>query len=818
MKKMILPALLVLLPILGCAQLSLTGKIIDRSTNEPLPGAGIVLLNTYHATTSSNTGTFSIRNLKGGNYTLVVSYIGYKNDTTFLSLNSSTELNIALLPTAIMQDEVIVYATRAGNNTPVASQNFKRKEISSMNFGQDLPVLLGNSISTVATSDAGNGMGYTALRIRGTDMTRINVTINGIPLNDPESHNVFWVDLPDFAASTDNIQIQRGVGTSTNGASAFGASINLQSAHLKTEPYSEISSSAGSFNTFKNSFSLGSGLINQHFSMDARISKISSDGYIDRSASDLLSFYISGAFTSEKDLFRLNIFSGKEKTQQAWDGIPSDILKTNRTYNGTGAYTNNKGDLCYYDNETDNYSQTHFQAILSHQFNKKLFLNTSLHHTIGSGYYEQYRENDWLSAYGISPIKINSPFYITDNDTISTPDSTISISDLVRRKQLANTFTGLTWSMNYHTGRLKSSFGGSWNTYTGNHFGTVIWSQFAGNADINHEWYRSQAIKRDLNIFIKTEYSINHNLGTWIDLQVRRINYSIDGIDDDTRNITQDHNFNFFNPKVGLTYSLNTNHSTYASFSIANREPNRDNFVDADPSRPVPQPETLFDTEAGYTFASNRFSFSTNLYYMYYKEQLVLTGAINDVGAAVMINVPESYRAGIELSAKALITGNLKWEPSVTVSRNKIKSFVEYIDDYSADWDFNGQLAANHTDTDLAFSPSVVANSNISWMAFKGFNINVISKLVGRQYIDNTQNSDRQLDPYFVTNLLMGYTLNPHFCKEIALSLMINNIFNNEYESNAWVYRYSYDNSMQKADGYFPQAGLNFLAGISVKL
>jgi len=682
-----------------------------------------------------------------------------------------------------------------------------------MNFGQDLPVLLGNSISAVSTSDAGNGMGYTALRIRGTDMTRINVTINGMPLNDPESHNVYWVDLPDFATSTDNIQIQRGVGTSTNGAAAFGASINLQSANLKTEPYAEVNSAFGSFNTLKNSVSFGTGLFDKHFSLDARISKLSSDGYIDRASSDLLSYYISGAYTSGKDLLRFNIFSGKEKTYQAWDGISSAILDTNRTYNDMGAYIDSKGNQRYYSNETDNYTQTHYQALYSHQFNKNLFLSVSLHHTDGAGYYEEYRESDNLANYGIDPIRTDSPYYTIGTDTIQTPDSTISKSDLIRQKHLANTFTGLTWALNYHTSQIQSSLGGSWNTYTGNHFGRVIWSQFTGNSEINHEWYRSKALKNDFNIFSKTEYAATEKLHTWLDVQYRRIYYSIDGIDNDGRDITQNHTFNFFNPKAGISYNLAENQNIYTSISIANREPNRDNFVDSDPSKPAPKPETLYDAEAGYSYSSNQVSMNANAYYMYYNQQLVLTGAINDVGSPVMVNVPVSYRAGIELSAKALLTRNLKWEPSVTLSHNKIKTFTEYIDD----WDTWGQIAVNHTNTDLSFSPSVTANSSLSWMAFKGFNINFISKFVGRQYIDNTQSSDRQLDPYFVNNLLINYAINPKFLKEISFSLMMNNLFNEQYESNAWVYRYSSENTFQKLDGYFPQAGINFMAGISIK-
>lgn len=813
MKHRILPVLLVMLPFLGMAQVDLSGKVTDRETKESLPGAHIRLLSTYNTAVSSNSGSFTI-NLKPGKYQVVTSYLGYKNDTTEVNILKSTDLTIRMIPSAILEDEVIVRATRAGSNTPVAHQDFDKKEISALNFGQDLPVLLGNSISAVSTSDAGNGMGYTALRIRGTDMTRINVTINGMPLNDPESHNVYWVDLPDFAASTDNIQIQRGVGTSTNGASAFGASINLQSTNLKTLPYAEVNSTYGSFNTLKNSVSFGSGLFNKHFSMDARVSKLSSNGYIDRASSDLLSYYISGAYTSGKDLLRLNIFSGKEKTYQAWGGIPSDMLLTNRTYNSMGEYHDAHGNLKYYDNQTDNYTQTHYQAIYSHEFNKQLFLNASVHHTKGAGYYEEYRESDNLTDYGIASVVTNAPYFLLNSDTIFTPGGIITNSDLIRQKHLANTFTGMTWALNYHRNAIQSSLGGSWNTYTGNHFGIVIWSQFAGNSEINHEWYRSQALKKDFNVFLKTEYSLTEMLSTWVDLQYRRIYYSIDGIDNDTRDITQNHTFNFFNPKAGISFRPSERQNMYASLSIANREPNRDNFVDADLLKPFPKPETLFDAEAGYEFTSNRMAFNANAYYMHYRDQLVLTGAINDVGAPVMINVPVSYRTGIELSGKVLISGKLKWEPSVTLSRNKIKSFTEYIDN----WDTYVQIAADHSNTDLAFSPSLTGNSSFGWSAFKGFTINLLSKFVGKQYIDNTQSANRTLDPYFVNNLLIKYSLNPGFCKEIGFSLMINNILNTKYESNAWVYRYSYDNSLQKLDGYYPQAGINFMAGVLVKL
>ena len=429
MKRLIVPALLLLLPFWGFAQFKITGQVVNRQTNQTLPGATLVLLGNLQSAVADNNGNFTFSNLKPASYKLVASYLGFANDTTLIKLDKNLNLSLALQPSAILIDEIIVHATRAGNNTPVAHQNIDKKEIASTNFGQDLPMLLGNSISAVSTSDAGNGMGYSALRIRGTDMTRINVTINGIPLNDPESHNVYWVDLPDFATSTDNVQIQRGVGTSTNGASAFGASINLQSTHLKTEPYAELSSNYGTFNTLKNSVSFGTGLFNKQFSMDARISKLSSDGYIDRASSELLSYYISGAYTSGKNLLRLNLFSGIEKTYQAWGGVPSELLETDRTFNGMGSYLDNKGNQQYYDNQTDNYTQTHYQALFSHKINENLFLNAALHHTKGAGYYEQYKESADLTDYNIAPIRINSNYYTIDCDTILVPDSLITFSD-----------------------------------------------------------------------------------------------------------------------------------------------------------------------------------------------------------------------------------------------------------------------------------------------------------------------------------------------------------------------------------------------------
>jgi iron complex outermembrane recepter protein len=813
MNRFLLPALLVMLPFWVHAQFTLSGRVTASTDSQPLPGASIRIDGTHFQTLSHSNGDFSFQNLKAGNYVLITSYIGFAEDTNRIELKKNATTEIVLQPVSFMQEGVVVTSTRAGNRTPVASENLSRKDISSLNYGQDLPVLLSNSISSLSTSDAGNGMGYTALRIRGTDMTRINVTINGIPLNDPESHNVYWVDLPDFATSTDNIQIQRGVGTSTNGASAFGASINLQSSHLRTDPYAGISSSYGTFNTMKNSISFGTGLLHKHFSLDGRVSKLHSDGYIDRAFSNLLSGYLSGAWTTQRDLLRINIFSGKERTYQAWGGVPSELLDSQRTYNPMGEYTDRKGNVLYYDNQTDNYVQTHYQALYSHNFGNEMYLNFAAHRTEGAGYYEEYCQDAYLPDYGINPIVTNSPYYIAGTDTIATPDGMITNADLVRQKHLANTFNGITWSLNKTSARLRSSLGGSWNQYDGNHFGRVIWWQASAAGGINPEWYRSKAVKKDMNVYGKTEFALTPELTAWTDVQLRHIRYSIEGTDNKMRDITQEHTFTFFNPKAGVSFRFSEKQSAYASFAVSGREPNRDNFVDADPAKPSPQRERLYDAEAGYSFTSDRIGVSANLYFMDYDQQLVLTGAINDVGSPVMVNVPESYRAGIELSAKTVLTTSLSWEPSVTLSRNRIKAFTEYIDD----WDTWGQTAVEHTNTDLAFSPAVIAGSTLSWTPLKAFDISLISRYAGKQYTDNTSSDDRVLNAYFVNNLMIRYILHPAFLKEVSFSVLVNNLFDTEYESNAWVYRYSEGGELKKMDGYFPQAGIHFMAGLNVQ-
>ncbi|MCF8360084.1 MAG: TonB-dependent receptor [Prolixibacteraceae bacterium] len=770
------------------AQSTIRGKITNVQ-NEPLPGASVVIDGTTQGTVADNNGEFLLQNPEDENVLLKVSFIGYKPYKEEIGPGADSYLNIVLQETDVITEEVFVYATRAGSNTPVTSTTVGQEEIEEKNLGQDIPYLLNTTPSFVSTSDAGAGIGYTGFRVRGTDANRINVTVNGIPINDAESHGVFWVNMPDFSSSIENIQVQRGVGTSTQGAAAFGATINMQTNTLRKKPYFEYNGAAGSFNTLKNTVQVGSGLINGHFSFDARLSKINTDGFIDRAFSNLKSFYVSGGYYSEKTLLKLNIFSGKEKTYQAWGGIDSETLASgNRTFN---PYT--------YENETDNYQQDHYQLLFNHKFSETINMNAALHYTKGKGYYEQFKEGEDFADYRLDDI-------IVGTDTITS-------TDLIRQKWLDNDFFGGTFSVNRVTQKSEFTMGAGWNKYIGDHFGNIIWAQFADNMEKDYEWYNNKGVKTDFNVYAKMNYALTGNLNIYADIQYRNILYSIDGIDDDLRDLTMSKPYDFINPKMGLLYKPTDRSKAYISWAVGHREPNRSNFTDADPNGKQPTFETLNDFEAGYSFQSKYFSAGANLYLMLYKDQLILTGEINDVGSAIMVNVDDSYRAGIELTAGVKILSNLTWDVNATFSQNKIMNFTEYVDN----WDTGGQEAFEHGTTDIAFSPNILANSMINYELFKNLKFGLVSQYVGRQYIDNSSNPDRVLDAYFVNNLNISYTVFTKAVKEIEFRLMVNNLFNEEYETNAWVYSYIYGGERYKMDGYFPQAGINFLAGVSLR-
>jgi iron complex outermembrane receptor protein len=605
--------------------------------------------------------------------------------------------------------------------------------------------------------------------------------------------------MPDMASSLDNVQVQRGVGTSTNGAAAFGATVNLQTNSLNKNAYGEFKTAAGSFKTFKNTLTAGSGLINEHFTVDVRLSKITSDGYIDRASSDLKSFFVSGGYYAENTVVKLNVFSGLEETYQAWNGLPSEMLETDRTYNSAGEYTDENGVTKYYDNEVDHYQQDHYQLHFSHKINSEWNVNASGHYTYGRGYYENYKEDEDLEDYQMEPISVG--------------DELIESTNLVRRKWLDNDFYGLTFSVNYAENKSDFTFGGGYSVYDGDHFGNVIWAQFYGSANPNHEYYRSNGLKKDFNIFAKYNYQVAEKINLFADLQYRGIDYKIDGIDDDLRDLTQKHKFNFFNPKLGVFYQLADNQELYLSFAVANREPSRSNYTDADPAGKQPVYETLRDWELGYNYSSSKLSFSANYYYMCYKNQLVLTGEINDVGAPIMVNVDKSFRTGLELQLGVQIAKNFQWQGNTTLSLNKIKDFTEYVDN----WDTWGQESFFLGTTDIAFSPNAIVNSQFIYTPTKGFTLAFISQYVGKQFIDNTSNDDRVLNAYFVNSLKADYTFETKLFEQITLHFMANNLFNHTYESNAWVYSYLYEGERGKIDGYYPQAGAHFMFGIDFK-
>lgn len=807
-KKFIFLIALAITPWLLQAQFSLSGKVINTETGNPLPGANVILNKSTLATTTNKDGKFIFKNLKKGSYSLNVSYMGFKSFTKRIFLSKNTSVSISLQPTAYMSDEVVVSAIRAGKDSPSTYENISGKKLNRNNMGQDIPFLLRLTPSVVVTSDAGAGVGYTGLRIRGVDLTGINVTLNGVPVNDAESQGVYFVDLPDLASSVQSMQIQRGVGTSTNGSAAFGASINIKTDAFQPNGFAEINSSAGSFNTFKNSVNFSSGLLNKHWIMTGRFSDISSDGYIDRAFSKLKSAYLSAGYFGKKNIFKAIVMLGHEKTYQAWYGVPKDSLATNRTYNPAGAIYNNATGkfMGYYPNQTDNYTQNYYQLHYAHQFNKKLNLAAATFLTRGYGYYESYKNNQKFSKYGL-------------NDTII-GNTTVSRTNLVRQKWLNNRFYGFNLFLNYTTKKSKLSMGGGWNQYYGDHYGKVVWAQVALLGEYNRNWYFNTGIKTDYNVFAKWNYRFNKKINLMTDIQYRNIDYKINGTHDDFTNLTQEHRFNFLNPKAGIYYAINKISSAYFSFAVTHREPNRTVYRDADPGQKVKR-EKMLDYELGYKLNLKKFIFAATAYFMNYKDQLVLTGKINNVGTAIMTNVPESYRTGLEFSAAWQINKILSWNANATFSQNKIKNFTEYVDNWNY-WDNPASQPYQYSKylgtTNISFSPDIIAGSILSLKPIEGFSTSWTSKYVGRQYIDNTSNISRSLNPYWINNLRFDYTFHTHLIKQVGLMLSINNVFNVKYETNAWVYRYYYNGKESEMNGYFPQAGINFMAGISLKL
>ncbi|HEX2969938.1 MAG TPA: TonB-dependent receptor [Bacteroidales bacterium] len=804
MKRMILffSALLFIVYTKAQVSSSIHGKVTDEN-GEPLSGVSVTVFDTYIGVSTGYDGTFRINGLQDGSYTLRFSHIGYEFQTKEVLLRNEIKVDITLSQLQYMTGEVLVNATRASDNAPLAYSSIDKDIIKKTNISQDIPYLLSLTPSVVETSEAGNGVGYTGMRIRGTDANRINVTVDGIPINDPESQSVFWVDVPDIASSVDNIQIQRGVGTSSNGAGAFGATVSLQTSNPGNVPSVEAGSSYGSFNTFKNTVSVSTGMLHDRFAFQVRYSDINSDGFIDRTWSDHKSAFLGGLYRTGKSLLRANIILGEEHTGLGWWGVPKDSLKANRTYNPAGQYTDDNGNIRFYDNESDNYNQNHYQLLYSLAATKSLNLNIALHYTPGKGYYEEYKEDENLADYGLNPVFIGG--------------DTITFSDIIRRKWMRNDFAGVIYSAEFRKNRFTFTAGGGLNTFIGDHYGTIIWMRTAGNTEKDHQWYKNDAVKSEFSIYGKINYGLSENTRVFGDLQYRYIYYRMRGPDDDLKDISQKHRFGFFNPKAGIYHNINQNQDLWVSFAVANKEPTRADYKEAsgDPSA-TPLPETLYDVETGYKLRTGKSSFSVNLYGMFYKDQLVPTGQLSNVGYSIMTNVARSYRAGIELSAAVKFSDHLSWNSNLTLSRNKIKDFVEYYTDYNtSDWS-SQYIAKNLGLVDIAYSPSQVFSSDLAFSSGI-FRIHLISKFVGKQYFDNTMSEDRSIDPYFVNNVRFDISQGFRNSGAIEIQFLINNILNEVYENNAYGGNWYEDGTEKTWSYYFPQAGTNYMLRLGLK-
>jgi iron complex outermembrane receptor protein len=684
-------------------------------------------------------------------------------------------------------DAVLISAIRVDSKTPVTFSNLTKKEFKSRNLGQDIPILMNYLPSVVTTSDAGNGIGYTGIRVRGSDATRVNITINGIPYNDSESQGTYWVNMPDFASSLESVQLQRGVGSSTNGSGAFGASLNMLTDNYSKTSSGEISNSGGSFNSRKNTVKFSTGLLNNQFEIAGRLSVLKSDGYIDRASSDLKSYFLQGTYVGKTTLIKALVFGGKEKTYQSWNGVDAETLESNRTYNSAGIFTDQLGNIRFYDNETDNYQQDHYQLHWNEKISDKWNTNLAFHYTKGKGYFENYIEDVAFADYGLLPV----------GTEVST--------DLIRQKWLDNDFYGTTFSSNYKSEKLNLIIGGAYNKYEGAHFGKVIWARFASQGEKGDRYYDDFASKTDANLFAKVNYQLTDKISFYGDLQIRNVHYKANSLE---TGIVND-NFNFFNPKVGLNYDLNFKNTIYFSFARANREPNRDDYASG-----TPKPEQLNDFELGWRLISEKAKLNVTVYYMKYKNQLVLTGALNDVGAPLRENVGDSYRLGLEIDASFYLSNKWILRPNIALSKNKNQEYYFQKD---------GNLI-NYGNTNIAFSPNIVAGNGVTFAPNENLQFSVLSKFVGQQFMGNIDSANSELPSYFVNDLNVSYEIQTKkVFKSVLFSLLVNNLLNVKYVSNG--YYYTYDDTWSSPgntitlDGaaYYPQAGINFLAGISIK-
>lgn len=825
MKKLILLFLCPLLLLPASAQFVLSGRIVSRVGQNPVAEAAVSLEPGGYKLRSDAEGRFRFEQLPARSYTLSVSASGYSIfETNVRGFSGEVQLDgISLLPESSVSEEVIISALRAGSREASTYSSMNRKDIAAQNNGQDMPFVLNQLPSVVVNSDAGAGIGYTGIRIRGSDPTRINVTVNGIPLNDPESHFVFWVNMPDFASSVDNLQVQRGVGTSTNGGAAFGASINLQTSTLKADPYAEYTQTFGSFNTRRHSLSAGTGLLKERFAFDVRLSRINSDGYMDRARADLSSWFVSGAYYGKKQLLKFNAFSGREETYQAWWGVPEARLSGDSAalnahiQNNLGVIYRNEQDVqnllnsdrrynyYSYDNEVDNYRQDHYQLLYSASPSQAWSLNAALHYTMGKGYFEQFRLDNALADYGLPPVVFGS--------------DTLSRSDLIRRRWLDNDFYGAVFSVRYTPGpKTELTWGGGLNRYDGAHFGEIIWMRWAGASNIRERYYQNRGLKDDAHSYLKGIFQLSPTLRAYADLQLRHVLHRLGdeslaapGRDNDQRPVSGRYQFLFFNPKAGLSWNFRKEQQLYLSYALGNREPIRSDFIDAPEGR-TPLPESLFNLEAGYRLDLPGLLLRANLFRMDYLNQLVLNGELNDVGAAIRENVRNSFRQGIELETSYLAGARWRLGGNLALSQNRIRSFDEILYDYGT----GETIVLNYRNSPISFSPAIVGGATVVFTPLPGLEFSWLQKYVGRQFMDNTGDRSRSLAPFNTTDLRASLELKPVWMESLRIALQVNNLFNAQYAPNGYTYSYLFEGARTTENFYYPQAGTNFLLNLSL--
>lgn len=773
--------------------LELRGWICDASDQKPLRGATVQQKNTRNGTSTDTKGQFLLKFSADLPVVLQVRHVGFETaEFELTSAQLRTPFEGCLTPVVFKGNEILVQSVRASQESAVTQSNMDKATIETRHTGRDMPYLLEMLPSVVTTSDAGAGVGYTGLRIRGIDQARINVTINGIPLNDPESHEVFWVNMPDFAGSLQSLQVQRGVGSSTHGAGAFGASLNLLTEANATQAYGNLTTGLGSFNTRRISLETGTGLLRDAWSVDGRLSMIQSDGYIDRAFSDLNSWYVNAARVTGKSMLKVNVFSGKEKTYQAWNGVPEEQLDVHRRFN---EFT--------YENQTDNYRQTHTQLHYSLQASPGWTLHTALHYTKGSGFYEEFKQDQALPYYGIEPVVIRGVV--------------IDESDLIRRRWLDNDFYGMLLSSELRRGQVSINLGGAFHIYDGDHFGEVIWARFASSSTIRHRYYDNNGFKQDGNGYTKITWQPTASLSLMADLQVRFLNYAFEGLDQGGQALDQEVRYRFFNPKFGANYRLSQLSMVYLHAGVAHKEPTRKEFTDSTPDS-RPKPERLNNLELGWRIESGTWRAGVGAYWMDYVDQLILTGQINDVGSYVRQNVPKSYRLGMEVEAQWGPVPRVVLAANATMSKNRIRDFVEYLDLYEA-WDWKGQQAVVWGDRPMAFSPAQVAQLRTTWSPWQGVRIELAGRHVGVQYLDNTGQRSRSLDPYTVADLQVAYRREFRSgVKAIELQASVLNATNRLYESNGYTYGWLQDGQRTYFNYYYPQAGRHLLAQLRVVL